>query len=195
MDQAGLLAGVGLSWPGFLGRACSRDPRSTERASGSEPPEQEVILGERRLASQRGRRSVGPFSRVLSSAPCQRAERTGLEPAASGVTGRRYNQLNYRSTGGTEPTAFRGAPCWTWPSRTLRNPSNFRAFSGPARGEPSSTIAEVLIKGFSPPLSSIPLATMPYRRRYSAAGTVPTTTREPPAFCPAIAHRAGWRRT
>ena len=25
------------------------------------------------------------------------AERTGLEPAASGVTGRRYNQLNYRS--------------------------------------------------------------------------------------------------
>ena len=27
------------------------------------------------------------------------AERTGLEPAASGVTGRRYNQLNYRSSG------------------------------------------------------------------------------------------------
>jgi hypothetical protein len=26
------------------------------------------------------------------------AERTGLEPAASGVTGRRYNQLNYRSS-------------------------------------------------------------------------------------------------
>ncbi len=25
------------------------------------------------------------------------AERTGFEPAASGVTGRRYNQLNYRS--------------------------------------------------------------------------------------------------
>ncbi len=25
------------------------------------------------------------------------AERTGLEPAASGVTGRRYNQLNYHS--------------------------------------------------------------------------------------------------
>ncbi len=24
---------------------------------------------------------------------------TGLEPAASGVTGRRYNQLNYRSSG------------------------------------------------------------------------------------------------
>ena len=24
------------------------------------------------------------------------AGRTGLEPAASGVTGRRYNQLNYR---------------------------------------------------------------------------------------------------
>ena len=26
------------------------------------------------------------------------AESTGLEPAASGVTGRRYNQLNYDST-------------------------------------------------------------------------------------------------
>jgi hypothetical protein len=25
------------------------------------------------------------------------AERTGLEPVASAVTGRRYNQLNYRS--------------------------------------------------------------------------------------------------
>ncbi len=25
------------------------------------------------------------------------AERTGLEPAASGVTGRRYNRLNYHS--------------------------------------------------------------------------------------------------
>ena len=30
------------------------------------------------------------FSRVFL------ARRTGLEPAASGVTGRRYNQLNYR---------------------------------------------------------------------------------------------------
>ncbi len=27
------------------------------------------------------------------------AGRTGLEPAASGVTGRRYNQLNYRPKG------------------------------------------------------------------------------------------------
>ena len=28
------------------------------------------------------------------------AERTGLEPATSGVTGRHSNQLNYRSSGG-----------------------------------------------------------------------------------------------
>ena len=43
------------------------------------------------------------------------AERTGLEPAASGVTGRRYNRLNYRSRNlqfstvggvGIEPTAL-----------------------------------------------------------------------------------------
>lgn len=41
------------------------------------------------------------------------AEPTGLEPAASGVTGRRYNQLNYGSAlvfvvGGTglEPVAL-----------------------------------------------------------------------------------------
>ena len=27
----------------------------------------------------------------------QMAERKGLEPSASGVTGRRYNRLNYRS--------------------------------------------------------------------------------------------------
>ncbi len=31
------------------------------------------------------------------SAPCILAERKGLEPSASGVTGRRYNRLNYRS--------------------------------------------------------------------------------------------------
>ncbi len=36
------------------------------------------------------------------------AERTGLEPAASGVTGRRYNQLNYRST--AEGLNFRREP-------------------------------------------------------------------------------------
>ncbi len=28
------------------------------------------------------------------------AERKGLEPSASGVTGRRYNRLNYRSVHG-----------------------------------------------------------------------------------------------
>ncbi len=34
-------------------------------------------------------KTPAPTGRVL-------ARRTGLEPAASGVTGRRYNQLNYR---------------------------------------------------------------------------------------------------
>ena len=36
------------------------------------------------------------------------AERKGLEPSASGVTGRRYNRLNYRSlvgSTGLEPVA------------------------------------------------------------------------------------------
>jgi hypothetical protein len=36
------------------------------------------------------------------------AERTGLEPAASGVTGRRYNQLNYRSTVRLVGGSYRG---------------------------------------------------------------------------------------
>ena len=31
----------------------------------------------------------------------QMAERKGLEPSASGVTGRRYNRLNYRSVVGS----------------------------------------------------------------------------------------------
>ena len=34
---------------------------------------------------------------IFHSAPCILAERKGLEPSASGVTGRRYNRLNYRS--------------------------------------------------------------------------------------------------
>ncbi len=34
----------------------------------------------------------------MCRAPCViMAERKGLEPSASGVTGRRYNRLNYRS--------------------------------------------------------------------------------------------------
>ena len=36
--------------------------------------------------------------RTFHSAPCILAERKGLEPSASGVTGRRYNRLNYRSS-------------------------------------------------------------------------------------------------
>ena len=36
-------------------------------------------------------------SSKLKDSKTKLAERTGLEPAASGVTGRRYNQLNYRS--------------------------------------------------------------------------------------------------
>jgi hypothetical protein len=37
------------------------------------------------------------FAKASDSPRWRVAERTGLEPAASGVTGRRYNQLNYRS--------------------------------------------------------------------------------------------------
>ena len=34
------------------------------------------------------------------------AERKGLEPSASGVTGRRYNRLNYRSAEAAIPNRF-----------------------------------------------------------------------------------------
>ena len=34
------------------------------------------------------------------------AERKGLEPSASGVTGRRYNRLNYRSAEAAFPNRF-----------------------------------------------------------------------------------------
>ena len=37
-----------------------------------------------------------PHGVALFSTRIEMAGRTGLEPAASGVTGRRYNQLNYR---------------------------------------------------------------------------------------------------
>jgi hypothetical protein len=40
------------------------------------------------------KRRKGPFH--LRNGPFFGARRTGLEPAASGVTGRRYNRLNYR---------------------------------------------------------------------------------------------------
>ena len=38
------------------------------------------------------------------------AERTGLEPATSGVTGQHSNQLNYRSAFCFEPIPLRGSP-------------------------------------------------------------------------------------
>gem|GEM_PF-736856 len=121
-------------------------------------------LPERAAPEQASARASSASSGARTRArgpPDEGAERTGLEPAASGVTGRRYNQLNYRSTDGAEPPAFRAIP--SGPAQgadragTYRNPSNFQALSAPARGEPSSTIAEVLIKGFSRPLLSIPI--------------------------------------
>ena len=48
----------------------------------------------------------------MTGAPLQMAERTGLEPATPGVTGRYSNQLNYRSkkllvgAEGIEPPTF-----------------------------------------------------------------------------------------
>ncbi len=39
------------------------------------------------------------------------AERTGLEPATTGVTGQYSNQLNYRS-GGVDLDRDRGVPTW-----------------------------------------------------------------------------------
>ena len=44
---------------------------------------------------------------------CKMAERKGLEPSASGVTGRRYNRLNYRSAGwwAVQDLNLRPPPC------------------------------------------------------------------------------------
>jgi hypothetical protein len=53
------------------------------------PPAGEDLLYLKRKKA----RQVGPFSLIL-------AERTGLEPATPGVTGRYSNQLNYRSRTG-----------------------------------------------------------------------------------------------
>ncbi len=39
---------------------------------------------------------ISPLRSTWTSLVCV-AERKGLEPSASGVTGRRYNRLNYRS--------------------------------------------------------------------------------------------------
>ena len=40
------------------------------------------------------------------------AERTGLEPATPGVTGRYSNQLNYRSAWAATSDAFKGVNAW-----------------------------------------------------------------------------------
>ena len=53
---------------------------------------------------------INEKAHCFHSALCFLAERKGLEPSASGVTGRRYNRLNYRSgyvvgSTGLEPVA------------------------------------------------------------------------------------------
>ena len=50
------------------------------------------------------------------------AERTGLEPATSGVTGRHSNQLNYRST---------KSLCWGLPPQRGVNITSDHRFSQP----------------------------------------------------------------
>ena len=52
---------------------------------------------------QRGHKKTPPFSEV---SVYRMAERTGLEPATSGVTGQHSNQLNYRSTFNTARRCF-----------------------------------------------------------------------------------------
>ena len=53
--------------------------------------------------------NLDPFELVTGAAvfPRTSAGRTGLEPAASGVTGRRYNRLNYRPNLVTGASAYR----------------------------------------------------------------------------------------
>ena len=60
-------------------------------------------LTTRRRRDSEAREAWGPSTTKQESQPFQAgffAGRTGLEPAASGVTGRRYNQLNYRPVSG-----------------------------------------------------------------------------------------------
>ena len=65
---------------GFI--AAHKTPRGKNRATGD--------------AKNRGRGKTAGKPRAARSKP-HMAERTGLEPATSGVTGQRSNQLNYRS--------------------------------------------------------------------------------------------------
>ncbi len=61
------------------------------------------------MASKQGKREKRSNPKLLGiTALDMLAERKGLEPSASGVTGRRYNRLNYRSmvgSTGLEPVA------------------------------------------------------------------------------------------
>ena len=67
-------------------------PDQPERQKGLELPVPEGIGAEAQLVTESVTENVSRGNDLQKL-----AERTGLEPAASGVTGRRYNQLNYRS--------------------------------------------------------------------------------------------------
>ena len=68
---------------------------------GRRPPSRQMTS--KAFSTRIDTRPSGRVSRGTKKAHCQHsalyilAERKGLEPSASGVTGRRYNRLNYRS--------------------------------------------------------------------------------------------------
>ncbi len=71
---------------------------SAARRNTGRPQGEALLLWKTRIRTQYGKDFSKKESPELPRGFL--AERTGLEPAASGVTGRRYNQLNYRSSGG-----------------------------------------------------------------------------------------------
>ena len=103
---------------------------------GVEDPDGKIVamLGARGgVGGKKLARPLGPVKETAGASAGSSAERTGLEPAASGVTGRRYNQLNYRSTGGEPPTLARPVRSTEQPG-THRNPWTSRPCSPGAEG-------------------------------------------------------------
>src|SRR5215211_3997286 len=155
---------MGTWWPARTCTSASCSMRSTRRSLGR----LDALWTRARFAMQPDRRPTavpatgtrvaptptGSQTSTKKAAGLQRlwgAGATGLEPATSGVTGRRSNQLSYAPVGGHSmapgPGQRRGAR--RWPATTRRRDRNrprWRVFAGgvnrTARGRPRAQVYE-----------------------------------------------------
>lgn len=124
--------------------AGASDERPATAQAGARPRPWHCVRGAFRLSRrENGQRICGGLDvESAAASAAEVARETGLEPAASGVTGRRYNQLNYRPTRVRDSTidpSWCQRPIVKTPKFFAKRPSARRVTKTPPSGTPDQT--------------------------------------------------------